>query len=496
MKWDEERLKILEELRSKGINPYPPKFNFSHTIKQIKNEADKLNKKSHEPFMHDISTVGRIGNIRRHGKAAFIDIFDEGERLQLYARVNELGEDRYNEFIHMVGRGDIIGVKGELFYTMKGELTLRINDYALLSKALIEPPDWSRLSPEFRYAHRYVDFLYNSNSRDLMITRFNVIQQIRTYLYNQGFMEVETPILQPVYGGALAKPFKTHVNALNEDWYLRISLELYLKRYIVGGFNKVFEIGKVFRNEDIDVTHNPEYTLLELYWAYADYKDIMNLTENLIKEVAKKVLKEPKIRKVMNGKEHEIDLEKPFNKITMYDALSNAIGKNIETVSDDELKRMLDEINQKPRGNLYIRGFMIEKLFDKLVADNIVDPTFILDYPIETTPLCKPHRSKSGLVERFELYAAGMELANAYSELNDPVLQDELFKKEMEMMRRGDEEAHPYDFDFVRALSYGMPPTGGVGIGIDRVVMLLTGVYSIKEIIPYPMISYKLVEEE
>jgi len=446
--------------------------------------------------MHDISTVGRIGNIRRHGKAAFIDIFDEGERLQLYARVNELGEDRYNEFIHMVGRGDIIGVKGELFYTMKGELTLRINDYALLSKALIEPPDWSRLSPEFRYAHRYVDFLYNSNSRDLMITRFNVIQQIRTYLYNQGFMEVETPILQPVYGGALAKPFKTHVNALNEDWYLRISLELYLKRYIVGGFNKVFEIGKVFRNEDIDVTHNPEYTLLELYWAYADYKDIMNLTENLIKEVAKKVLKEPKIRKVMNGKEHEIDLEKPFNKITMYDALSNAIGKNIETVSDDELKRMLDEINQKPRGNLYIRGFMIEKLFDKLVADNIVDPTFILDYPIETTPLCKPHRSKSGLVERFELYAAGMELANAYSELNDPVLQDELFKKEMEMMRRGDEEAHPYDFDFVRALSYGMPPTGGVGIGIDRVVMLLTGVYSIKEIIPYPMISYKLVEEE
>ena len=446
--------------------------------------------------MHNVSTVGRIGNIRRHGKAAFIDIFDEGERLQLYARVNELGEEKYNEFIHIIGRGDIIGVKGDLFYTMKGELTLRINDYALLSKALIEPPDWSKLSPEFRYAHRYVDFLYNANARELMITRFNIIQQIRTYLYNQGFIEVETPILQPVYGGALAKPFKSHVNALNEDWYLRISLELYLKRYIVGGFNKVFEVGKVFRNEDIDVTHNPEYTLLELYWAYADYKDIMNLTENLIREVAKKALKEPKIKKVINGKEYEIDLEKPFNKITMFDALSNAIGKNIESVSDDELKRMLDEINQKPRGNLYIRGFMIEKLFDKLVADNIVEPTFILDYPIETTPLCKPHRNKPGLVERFELYAAGMELANAYSELNDPILQDELFKKEMEMMKRGDEEAHPYDFDFVRALSYGMPPTGGVGIGIDRVVMLLTGVYSIKEIIPYPMISYKLVEEE
>ncbi|AFZ70068.1 lysyl-tRNA synthetase (class II) [Caldisphaera lagunensis DSM 15908] len=495
MEWDEERLKILKELRSKGINPYPQKFEFTHTIAQVIEEANKSNKKTHEPFLFNISTVGRVGNVRRHGKASFIDIFDEGEKLQLYARVNELGEERYNEFIHIIGRGDIIGVKGDLFYTMKGELTLRIKDYTLLSKALIEPPDWSKLTPEFRYAHRYVDFLYNSDARELMLKRFNIIQQIRSYLYKQGFMEVETPVLQPVYGGALAKPFKSHVNALNEDWYLRISLELYLKRYIVGGFNKVFEIGKVFRNEDIDVTHNPEYTLMELYWAYADYKDIMNLTENLIREVARSVLKEPKIKKVINGKEYEIDLDKPFNKVTMYDALSNAIGKNIETVSDDELKRMLDEIGQKPRGNLYIRGFMIEKLFDKLVADNIIEPTFILDYPIETTPLCKPHRSKPGLVERFELYAVGMELANAYTELNDPVLQDELFKKEMEMMKRGDEEAHPYDFDFVRALSYGMPPTGGVGIGIDRLVMLLTGVYSIKEIIPYPMISYKLIEE-
>ncbi len=495
MEWDEERLKILNELRAKGINPYPQKFEFSHTIAQIIEEANKINKKTHEPFLFNISTVGRIGNVRRHGKASFIDIFDEGEKLQLYARINELGEEKYNEFLHIIGRGDIIGVKGDLFYTMKGELTLRVKEYTLLSKALIEPPDWSKLTPEFRYAHRYVDFLYNSNSRELMLKRFSIIQQIRTYLYKQGFIEVETPVLQPVYGGALAKPFKSHVNALNEDWYLRISLELYLKRYIVGGFNKVFEIGKVFRNEDIDVTHNPEYTLMELYWAYADYKDIMNLTENLIREVARNVLKEPKIKKVINGKEYEINLDKPFNKIAMYDALSNAIGKNIENVSDDELKKMLDEIGQKPRGNLYIRGFMIEKLFDKLVADNIIEPTFILDYPIETTPLCKPHRSKPGLVERFELYAVGMELANAYTELNDPVLQDELFKKEMEMMKRGDEEAHPYDTDFVRALSYGMPPTGGVGIGIDRLVMLLTGVYSIKEIIPYPMISYKLIEE-
>ncbi|MGC8567004.1 MAG: lysine--tRNA ligase [Caldisphaera sp.] len=495
MKWDEERLKILNEIISKGINPYPVKYKFTHTILQIKNEAERYGKKQHEPFMLNVSTVGRVANIRRHGKASFIDLFDEGERLQLYARVNELG-NKYEELLHIINRGDIIGVKGDLFYTMKGELTLRIKEYSLLSKALLEPPDWSKLSPEFRYAHRYVDFLYNSNARDVIIKRFNIIQQIRDYLYRQGFIEVETPILQPVYGGALARPFKSHINTLNEDWYLRISLELYLKRYIVGGLNKVFEIGKVFRNEDIDVTHNPEFTMLELYWAYADYKDIMDLTENLIKNVAKNILKEPIVKKIVNGKEFEIDLNKPFKKMTMFDALSEALGKNVESMSDNELKLKLDEIGQKPRGNLYIRGFMIEKLFDKLVADNIVEPTFIMDYPIETTPLCKPHRSKQGLVERFELYVGGMELANAYSELNDPVLQDNLFRKELELMKRGDEEAHPYDVDFVRAISYGMPPTGGLGIGIDRLVMLLTQVYSIKEIIPFPMISSKLIEED
>lgn len=495
LKWDEERLKVLRELVERGINPYPHKFNYSHSIAEIKELAKKLQSKSHDPFVFDISTVGRVANIRRHGKAAFVDIFDEGERLQVYARVNELGK-KYDEFLRVIGRGDIIGVKGDLFYTLKGELTLRVKEYQLLSKALLEPPDWSKLTAEFRYAHRYVDFLYNKAARHAMLKRFNIIKEIRSYLYEKGFVEVETPILQPVYGGALAKPFKTHINALDEDWYLRISLELYLKRYIIGGFNKVFEIGKVFRNEDIDATHNPEFTMLELYWAYADYNDIMKLTEDLIKKVAKAVLDDMRIKKLINGKEYEIDFEAPFKKVSMIDSLSHVLGKDVEKMSDDELKRILDEIGQKPRGNLYLRGLMIEKLFDKLVADNIVEPTFVLDYPIETTPLCKPHRTKKGYVERFELYIGGMELANAYTELNDPLLQDRLFKAEVEMMKKGDEEAHPYDFDFVKALGYAMPPTGGLGVGVDRLVMLFTGDYSIKEVIPFPMISSKLTEKD
>jgi len=494
VQWDQERLRLLEELRQMGVNPYPHKFNITHTIADLRRIAAQRQDKPHEPFLTDVATAGRVANIRRHGKASFVDVFDEGERLQLYLRVNELG-DRYEEFLHFVGRGDIIGVRGDLFYTMKGELSLLVKDYQLLSKALIEPPDWTKLTPEFRYAHRYVDFLYNREARRIMEVRFNTIREIRQYLYSRGFIEVETPVLQPVYGGALARPFISHVNALDEDWYLRISLELYLKRFIVGGFNKVFEIGKVFRNEDIDVTHNPEFTMLELYWAYADYNDIMELTEDMLRTAAQRVLGTTRLTYPMpDGSRVEIDLGQRFRRVTMAEALSEAMGRDVERVSDDELKKELDRLGLVPRGGVYSRGLMIEKLFDKLVSPRLIQPTFVTDYPIETTPLCKPHRSKPGLVERFELYIAGMELANAYTELNDPVLQDQLFRQEQEMRRRGDLEAHPYDVDFVRALSYGMPPTGGLGIGVDRLVMLLAGVNSIKEALPFPMVSAKLVQ--
>ncbi|BBG24624.1 Aspartate--tRNA(Asp) ligase [Sulfuracidifex tepidarius] len=490
MKWDERRVEIINELKEKGIQPYPHKFEFTNTIQELRSIAkEKGNPSSHDPFLYGISTVGRVANIRRHGKAGFVDIFDEGEKLQLYLRVNELG-DRYEWFMKYIGRGDIIGVKGDLFYTMKGELSLLVKEFSLLSKALIEPPDWTTLTSEFRYAHRYVDFLYNDKARNAMMVRFTLEREIREFLYSRGFIEVETPVVQPVYGGALAKPFKTHVNYLDEDWYLRIALELYLKRFIVGGFNKVFEIGKVFRNEDIDVTHNPEFSLLELYWAYADYNDIMELTESLIRETFKKILSTDTIK--YNGK--EIHLENKFKKISMHDSLSEALGKDVDSISDDELKELLRQNQLKPRGCQYVRGLMIEKLFDKLVSNNLQEPTFITDHPIETTPLCKPHRSKPGMVERFELYIAGMEIANAYTELNDPILQDKLFKEEQEMFKRGDQEAHPYDKDFIRALSYGMPPTGGLGIGIDRLAMLATDNISIKEVIPFPMISSKLIQ--
>ncbi len=486
--WDPARLEVLKELEAKGINPYPHKFEVTHTISQIR-ELAKNYPVSHDPFLKGIRTAGRVANIRRHGRASFVDIFDEGERLQLYLRVNELG-DRFEEFHKYVDRGDIIGVEGDLFYTLKGELTLLVRDYRILAKALLDPPDWSKYTTEWRYTHRYLDFLYNSEARRVMLTRFKVIQAIREFLNSRGFIEVETPILQPVYGGALAKPFKTHINAIDEDWYLRISLELYLKRFIIGGFNKVYEIGKVFRNEDIDAQHNPEFTMLELYWAYADYIDVMNLTEELIKHVAKVIGVSTVKYRLMDGSEVEVDLSAPFRRATMYELLSNELGRNVEELTDEELRRLMDKYGLVPRGGQYVRGLMVEKLFDKLVAPKLIQPTFVMDYPQETTPLCKPHRSKPGLIERFELYIAGMEIANAYTELNNPILQHRFFEEEAERFRRGDEEAHPYDYDFVLALSYGMPPTGGLGIGIDRLVMVLTGQYSIKEVIPYPIVKH------
>jgi len=493
MKWDERRLKIIEYMRDKGINPYPQKYVITHSIVQLRKIGLEKNDRPKDPFLTNVRTAGRVANLRRHGKASFVDIFDEGEKLQLYLRVNEL-QNRYEQFFAEVDRGDIIGVGGDLFFTAKGELTLLVRDYQMLAKSLVEPPDWSKMSPEFRYAHRYVDFLYNDRARQTMERRYTIIREIRNFLNLEGFLEVETPILQPVYGGALAKPFKSHINYLDEDWYLRISLELYLKRYIVGGFNKVYEIGKVFRNEDIDVTHNPEFTLLELYWAYADYIDIMDLTERLFSHLANRVLGTHELKYHLGDREVVIDLGK-FRRVSIFELLSDHLGKDVESMSDEELKSLMKTHGLVPRGSMYVRGLMIEKLFDKLVTPELVQPTFVTDYPQETTPLCKPHRSKPGLVERFELYIAGMEFANAYTELNDPILQDKLFNEEQEMMRRGDQEAHPYDRDFVRALGYGMPPTGGLGIGIDRLVMLFTNNSSIKEVIPFPMVSSKLIEE-
>ncbi len=477
----QNRLKSIEELKNMGINPYPHKYNISHTISEILREnIDEIKQ------IQTISTAGRVMAIRRHGRLSFADIWDEGVKLQCCFRADILGLDRYEFFKRYIGRGDFIGVCGQLFYTKTGELTLEVKDFTILAKALYELPSRYGLRDiEKRYRLRSLDFLLNSKARKTMIIRAKTIAEIRNFLNEKGYLEIETPIIQPVYGGANAKPFRVHVNALGIDEYLRISPELYLKRMIMGGFNRVYEIGKNFRNEDIDATHNPEFTTLEVYQAYADYYDMMKLTEELITTVIENVLGTLTVK----FGEYEIDFTPPWKRIRLFDALREE-GLDVDSMSDKEIQKILIEHNKRIPGG-YNRGLAIEKLFEIFCEHKLIQPTFVIDYPKETSPLCKLHRNNPALIERFELYIAGMEIANSYTELNDPILQHEFFLEQTKRRELGDEEAHQYDIDFVEAMRYGMPPCGGLGIGIDRLVMILTDNTSIKEVIPFPMINRK-----
>ncbi len=482
----EQRKLIREELISQGVNPYPhiPKY-APIPIKDIV---------SNPKIGTHVAIAGRVASIRRHGKLVFVDVIDDGYRIQVMLSQNTIGKEKFDWFLKYVNLGDFINVFGDLMYTKRGELTVNARDYQLLTKALRSPPvKWGHriLDPEVRYRKRYLDIMMTPSVRRILEIRFKTIEEIRKFMWSKGFIEVETPILQPVYGGAAARPFKTYIWALDEEWYLRISLELYLKRLIVAGFNKVFEIGKNFRNEDIDVLHNPEFTMMEAYEAYADYNSIMRLTEELISTVAFKVLGTTKVKYPINDEEVEINLSPPYKRIRLYDALREYANLNVEELSDDDIKELLRRYNIRLSGG-YDRGRAIVKLFDRLVGrEHLIQPTFVLDFPRTSSPLTKPHRNDPDLAERFELYIAGIELANAYTELNDPVLQEEYFRMEEERRKLGDEEAHPYDWDFVEALEYGMPPTGGLGLGIDRLVMIFTGTTSIKEVIPFPMMKSK-----
>ncbi len=471
-----ERSESVNALRKIGINPYPQKFNMTDEIPKIVSRNKK------EIVDKEVSTAGRVMAIRGHGKMAFIDIFD-GEKIQCCFRVNDLG-NKYEIFKKYITRGDFVGVKGELFFTKAGELTIMVKDFDILSKALYNlPSTWFGLKDvDVRYRLRNLDMILNDDVRKTFVLRGRIIAEIRNYLNSIGFVEIETPILQPVYGGANAKPFKTHVNDLNEDWYLSISPELYLKRLIMGGISKVYSITKNFRNESIDTRHNPEFTSIELYQAYADYNDMMDITEKLVSEVAKKVFGTAKFK----YGEHEIDLSTPWKRVTMFDALKEK-GYDVEKMSDEEIQSLLEK--EIPGG--YNRGLAIAKLFEQFCESNLIQPTFVIDHPKETSPLCKLHRKDPRLIERFELYISGMELANAYTELNDPVEQDEKFREETKRRVLGDEEAQQYDKDFIEAMRYGMPPAGGLGIGIDRLVMILTEKTSIKEVIPFPMTKKK-----
>ncbi|MCX8184211.1 MAG: lysine--tRNA ligase [Sulfolobales archaeon] len=485
----ELRKEVRRRLIELGVNPYP------HTLKSKVTPIREVIQ-SPTPGSY-VSVAGRVVGIRRHGALVFFDLVDDGQKIQCSISRGDVDKELFNFFEKFVDLGDYIYVDGSVYYTKKGELTIAVNYIQLLAKALRSPPvKWGHriLDPEVRYRKRYLDIMTNPQVRRIFEIRFKTIEEIRKFMWSKGYMEVETPILQPIYGGAAARPFKTHIWALDTEWYLRISLELYLKRFIVAGFNKVFEIGKNFRNEDIDIEHNPEFTMMESYEAYADYNDIMNLTEELISTVARRVLGTDAVEYPINGETTKVNLSPPYRRISIYEAFREFAGLDVESLSDDRLKEYLDKYSVKIAGG-YDRGRAIVKLFDRIVGRNyLMQPTFVIDFPISSSPLAKPHRSRADLAERFELYIGGLELANAYTELNDPEIQASFFREEEVRGARGDLEAHPFDWDFVEALEHGMPPTGGLGLGIDRLVMIYTGVSSIKEVIPFPMVKSKEFE--
>ncbi len=483
------RLEKLERLRSQGVDPFPYKFQENQSIKQLKEQRDALIESQEE-----VKVCGRLLAFRRQGKTAFCNLKNERERIQLYVSKKAVGDEAYEVF-KCLDLGDFIGVEGALFTTKTGELTINVKRFEVLCKAIRPLPvpkekmvDGEKVvfdqfkNIEQRYRQRHVDLVLNDRVADIFKKRALIVQTIRNYLERNGFLEVETPTLQSIYGGANAHPFETHHNALDMKLYLRISNELYLKRCIVGGINRVYEIVKDFRNEGIDRTHNPEFTQVEYYQAYADYNDMMVHFETIYKEACLAVNGTTKI--TYQGV--ELDLTPPWERLTMKDAIKKYGGFEIDEKSDDEIAAILKSRGVELEGQ-YNRGLATAEIFELYCEDHLVQPVFITDHPMETTPLCKMHRSEQGLVERFEPYMNGWELGNAYSELNDPILQRKFFQDQVDRGRGGEEETHPMDEDFIQALEYGMPPTGGTGLGIDRMVMLLTDQASIRDVILFPL---------
>ncbi len=474
----------LKEIREDlGINPFPYKYDVTDYSADIIAGFD-------ESLVPEktVSIAGRIMTVREMGKASFCTIQDRDGRIQLYVAVNAIGEESYRLF-KKLDIGDIIGVKGPVKKTRTGEITVFITSLTLLSKNIRPLPVVKEkdgevfdafADKELRYRNRHVDLIVTPGVKETFLKRIAIIRQIKKILDGKNFQEVETPVLQPVYGGAAAAPFTSRHNALDMTLYLRISLEPYLKRLIVGGFDRVYEIGKCFRNEGIDRTHNPEFTMLELYQAYADFNDMMAITEELISQTALAVNGTTAV--ACEGK--EIDLKTPWRRLRVTDALKEYAGIDVMAMNDDELKAELDRRDGHLKGD-YVRGLAIDELFKLLVEDKLVQPVFITHHPVETTPLCKPDYGDERFLQRFELFINGTEIANAYSESNDPVFQRKTLY-EQSLRRAVDEEAPPMDENFVQAIETGMPPTGGLGIGIDRVVMLLTGETSIRDVLLFP----------
>lgn len=484
------RREELDELRRRGVNPYPYKFDrntFSREILQSFND---------EAPPRDVAMAGRIMSIRRMGKASFCHLMDAEGKIQVYLKKDDLG-DMYDAF-KLLDIGDIIGVEGFVFRTKMGEVSVHAKRFELLSKTLRPLPIAKETEDEqgnkvvhdpfsdkeLRYRQRYVDLVVNNDVKEVFIKRARIVSSIRKLFDEKGFLEVETPVLQPQYGGAFARPFTTHHNTLDVDLYLRIANELYLKRLIVGGFDAVYEFAKDFRNEGMDRTHNPEFTMLEVYVAYKDYIWMMELVEEMFSKVAMALNGSTKVK----VGENEIDFSPPWKRLTMFDAIKEYTGKDLRGKDTAELHRIAKELHVEvpPTDG---SGAVIDEIFSEKVEHHLIQPTFITDYPLEMSPLAKKHRSEEGLVERFELICNGQELCNAFSELNDPLDQRARFEEQMKARARGEEEVQPLDEDFLRALEYGMPPTAGLGVGIDRLTMLMTGQESIRDVLLFPQMK-------
>ncbi|MDD2497131.1 MAG: lysine--tRNA ligase [Desulfitobacteriaceae bacterium] len=470
------RREKMDELSKQGVEPFGAKFSSNATSQQILTDFENMQDQS-------IAIAGRIMSIRGHGKVYFAHLQDREGQIQIYVRLDDIGAEQFDLF-KKVDIGDIVGAEGNVFKTKRGEISIAVKELTFLTKSLRPLPEkWHGLKDvELRYRQRYVDLIVNPDVKRVFELRSKIIRGIRQYLDGLGFLEVETPTMHAIAGGATARPFITHHNALNIDLYMRIALELHLKRLIVGGMEKVYEIGRVFRNEGISIKHNPEFTMLELYQAFADYHDMMNITENMIATIARDVLGTTKI----NYQGQEIDLTPPWTRLTMVAAIEKYTGIDFDTIGSDEEARLKAKELGIPVDKDLTKGSVINLVFEEKVEEHLIQPTFIMDYPIEISPLAKRKTDNPDFTYRFEAFVVCRELANAFSELNDPIDQAERFRDQVRKRDAGDDEAHMMDEDFVRALEYGMPPTGGLGIGVDRLVMLLTDSSSIRDVILFP----------
>ena len=437
----------------------------------------------------DVCIAGRLMSWRDMGKASFIDVYDTTGRMQVYLKIDQVGEDVYTDMKNYWDLGDIVGVQGYVFKTRRGEISVHAKSIKLLSKSLLPLPEkfHGLKDTDLRYRQRYLDLIVNPEVKDTFVKRSQIISAIRSYLEEKGFLEVETPVLHTIAGGANARPFITHHNTLDMDMYLRIALELYLKRLIVGGFDKVYEIGRTFRNEGMDTRHNPEFTMLELYQAYTDFNGMMDLSEDMIRTVAQKVLGTMKI----TYGDVEIDLEKPFARMSMAEAVKQYSGVDFREIKTDEEAKAVAKEHHIKYEDRHKRGDILNLFFDEFVEGHLIQPTFIMNHPIEISPLAKKVPGDPAYTERFEIFIVGREHGNAFSELNDPIDQRARFEAQMALKAQGDEEANDLDEDFLTALEYGMPPTGGLGIGIDRLVMLLTNTQTIRDVLLFPTMKPK-----